>query len=356
MPTVTIIIPCRNERRSIGGLLDSILAQDCLLESNELIEWEAYVADGLSDDGTRELIDAYSARHPRIQRIDNPARTVPQGLNEAIRRSTGRIIVRMDAHTEYASDYVRTCVETLLRTGAQNVGGPARTKSHGFWQRAIAAAYRSKFACGGARFHDPGYEGYVDTVTYGCWRRETLERLGGFDEMLVRNQDDELNLRIVRAGGKIWQTPRIVSWYHPRSRLKDLFRQYFQYGFWKVAVIRKHRIPASWRHLVPVAWVLANLAFLLLAAAAFALGHRDLAVSMAIAWAGLLSMYLAASVAAGVISAQQEGWDLLPVLPLVYAVYHFSYGLGFLMGLAYWAMPGRRGASEARGLFTQLSR
>src|SRR5262249_47627952 len=150
-----------------------------------------------------------------------------------------------------ASDYCRRCLEALRLTGADNVGGAARTKASGLRARAIAAAYHSRFSTGGAKFHDERYEGYVDTVTYGCWHKSTLERLGLFDETLARNQDDELNLRLVRAGGKIWQSAAVVSWYRPRSSISALCRQYFQYGFWKVAVIRKHVLPASWRHLAP---------------------------------------------------------------------------------------------------------
>ncbi len=155
-------------------------------------------------------------------------------------------------------------VAELERTGADNVGGPARTRTQGTRARAFAAAYHSRFSTG-ARFHDENYEGWIDTVPYGCWRKETLERLGLFDE----NPGAQSGRRVEsaadpRAGGKIWQSPAIVSWYSPRATLRALFLQYFQYGFWKAAVVRKHRLPGSWRHLVPVAFVLAHI--LLLAA------------------------------------------------------------------------------------------
>src|SRR5262249_47183273 len=138
-------------------------------------------------------------------------------------------------------------------TGADNVGGAMRTRASGFVQEAISLAFHSPFSVGGARFHNVEYQGYVDTVPYGCWRKSKLLDLGLFDEELVRNQDDELNLKIIRRGGKIWQSSLIQSWYQPRTSLWALFCQQAQYGYWKVRVIQKHKLPASWRHVVPAA-------------------------------------------------------------------------------------------------------
>src|SRR5262249_53760198 len=156
----------------------------------------------------------------------------------AIRAAQGSIIIRMDVHTEYASDYIRQCLAVLQETGADNVGGPWVAKGNGLVSSAIAAAFQSPFAVGGARGHDFHYEGAIDTVYLGCWPREVFDRIGLFDEEFVRNQDDEFNLRLARAGGKIWQSPRIKSWYRPRGSLKALWRQYVQYGYWKVRVIQ----------------------------------------------------------------------------------------------------------------------
>ena len=157
----------------------------------------------------------------------------------------------MDVHTKYAPDYVRQCVATLEETGADNVGGPWVAEGQGLIGQAIAAAFQSPFSVGGALGHNPCYEGELDTVYLGCWRRGVFDRIGFFDEQLVRSEDDELNLRLTRACGKIWQSPRIKSWYTPRDSLKYLFRQCVQDGYWKVRVIQKHTLPASIRHLVP---------------------------------------------------------------------------------------------------------
>ena len=144
----------------------------------------------------------------------------------------------------------------LQETGADNVGGPWVARGKGKVGMAIAAAFESPFSCGGARGHDPKYSGPVDTVYLGCWRREIFDRIGLFDEELVRNQDDEFNLRLVRSGGKVWQSVAIKSCYHPRESLRHLFKQYVQYGYWKARVLKKHRLPASVRHLVPSIFVL----------------------------------------------------------------------------------------------------
>jgi succinoglycan biosynthesis protein ExoA len=319
MPVVSIVVACRNERANVEACLRSILAQDFLAEAFEVI-----VADGMSDDGTRDVLQRMTAAEPRVRIIDNPGRIVSTGLNAAIRVARGDIIIRMDMHTEYASDYVRRCIEVLQEVGADNVGGPAFTKGEDYIQSAICAAYHSPFAVGGARFHNTEYEGYVDTVPYGCWPRDVFDRIGLFDEELVRNQDDEFNLRLTRAGGKIWQSPRIKSWYRPRASLRALFSQYLQYGYWKVRIIRKYKLPASVRHLVPGLFILLLIMLAL----------PSLWWSLA-AWAliGILGAYALGNVGASFVTAASKGWNLFPILPFVFAVYHFAYGYRFVRGV-----------------------
>jgi hypothetical protein len=180
------------------------------------------------------------------------------------------------------------------------------------------------FGAGGALFHNVNYEGCVDTVTYGCWPREVFDRIGLFDEELGRNEDDEFNFRLMRAGGKIWQSPRIKSWYHPRKSLRSLFRQQMQYGYWKVRVIQKHKIPSSIRHVVPACFVLA-LIVLGLSAPWWRLALWG--------WVGLAGLYLMCTFLASVLTAARVDWRLLPILPAVFACYHFGYGYGFLRGI-----------------------
>jgi succinoglycan biosynthesis protein ExoA len=335
-PRVSVVLPCRNEASCIDTCIRTLLAQKQPVGGMEVV-----VADGMSDDDTREILQRLAAQYPIIKIVDNPGKTTACGLNVAILAAQGEIIVRVDAHTEYASDYVVQCVEVLERTGADNVGGPARTKAVSFVQRAVAAAYHTPCVVGGSRFHDVDYEGDVDTVTYGCWRRSGFDRFGLFDEGLVRNQDDEHNLRIVRSGGRIWQSPQIRSWYMPRSSLTLLWRQYFQYGYWKARVIQKHRQAASIRHLIPGLFVLS----LIWVALVCPFTHR------AEWFLGLeLLAYGCFVLLASCMTACQHGWGLLPILPVVIVVYQISYGLGFLLGvLDFWIL-------HHRGRFMRITR
>ena len=339
-PTVTIIIPCRNEVKHIEPCLRSILSQNFTPGDFEII-----VSEGMSNDGTRKVLKQLLEEASNILLVNNHGLTVSTGLNTAIKASRGQIIIRMDAHTEYASDYIRQCVEVLKGTRADNVGGPARTKAKGYMQSAICAAYHSAFSVGGARFHNIQYEGFVDTVPYGCWRRELFERLGGFDEELVRNQDDEFNLRIIRAGGKIWQSPRIQSWYSPRGSLSALFQQYMQYGYWKVRVIQKHKVPASIRHIIPSGFVFLLLVLPLLSWLSSLAGW---------AWIGLAGIYMVVNLTASFSTASQTAWKLFPVLPFVFFCFHFAYGLGFLNGIGDFVIR-RRGPRPSQTKLTRTS-
>ena len=335
MSSISIIVPCRNERACISAFLDGILRQDL-----SGFDWEAIIADGQSSDGTDAIIEQYCARDPHFRLIENPGRIVSTGLNLAIQAARGEIILRMDVHTAYATDYVRQCVACLGQTGADCAGGPWRARGEGYLSSAIASAFQSPFSAGGARSHNLSYEGLVDTVYLGCWRRSNLLSLGMFDEALARNQDDELNLRIIRRGGKIWQDPRIVSWYCPRASLRSLFRQYHQYGFWKVAVIRKHHRPASIRHLVPGSFVAVMCGLLFTALLAQITGQAGVARIATVAWSALAGLYAACLLFASLIVGSGTNWRFIPVLPLVFACFQVGYGSGFLRGVWHWRRQG----------------
>jgi succinoglycan biosynthesis protein ExoA len=335
---ISVVVPCQNEIRHIRAFLDSLVHQEL-----GQIEMEVLIADGMSDDGTRQVLGEWEKRCAAIRVLDNPEKTAPAGLNRAIREAQGEIIIRMDAHTFYAPNYVRRCVEVLNETKADNVGGPALTRADGYIAEAIALAFHAPFASGAAKFRNPRYEGSARTVPYGCWRKSTLERIGLFDAELVRGQDDELNFRIVSSGGTVWQSPKIISWYRPRTTLSALFRQYFQNGFWKVAVVRKHGRPASWRNLVPGSCLFVGVVLLLCAAGA-TLGRSVWWQNAFLAvWFALAGLYFTASFASAFSVARRNGWRFLPYLPIVFSTCHLSYALGFLLAILYrpatWNRP-----------------
>jgi glycosyltransferase involved in cell wall biosynthesis len=313
---ISVIVPCRNEVGHIDAFIASAMAQQ--LPAGDTLE--VVVADGDSNDGTSARLAALAAADARLRVIANPQQITSTALNRAIAASSGDVVVRMDVHTDYAPDYVAQCARALAESGATCVGGAWRPVGEGGRQGAIARAFASRFGSGGAASRRVDYSGEVDTVYLGAWRRADLLRLGGFDEALVRNQDDELNLRIVRGGGRVWQSAAIRSWYTPRASYAALFRQFHQYGYWKVPVIRKHRLPASPRHLVPFAFVMV-LGVLALAG----LFWRP-------AWwalAAVVGLYTAAAlVNAGAVAPRQ-------VLGVAWAFFcmHAGYGLGFGRGL-----------------------
>ena len=335
---VSVIVPCRNEIRCIGEFLESLLGQELAG-----IDLEILIADGMSVDGTRLVLREFQKKYQWVKVLDNPEQIVSTGLNRAILEARGEIIVRMDVHTIYASNYLKSCVEVLRETGAGNVGGPALTRAEGYWQQAVACAFHTPFASGGAKFRNPRYEGPVDTVSYGCWRKSTLERIGLFDESQVRSQDDELNRRLASCGGIVWQSPKIVSWYRPRASLPALFTQYFQYGFWKVAVIRKHPNRLAWRNLMPASCLLAFLVLAICSAAAGLANFTAWRNAFLGSLGALSTLYAASCLAAAIFAARSEGWKLFPALPIVFATYHLSYALGFLLAVfsacAVWLRP-----------------
>jgi succinoglycan biosynthesis protein ExoA len=319
MNRISVIVPCRNERAHVDAFLDALAAQR--LPEGWSSEW--LVADGGSDDGTRERLDARARGDSRLIVVDNPQRIVSTGLNACLARARGDVIARLDVHTTYAEDYLAQCLAALERSGADNVGGPWLAAGGSPMQRAIAAAFQSRWVVGGGHSRDPAYEGTVSTVYLGCWPRASFERFGRFDETLVRNQDDEHNLRIVRGGGRVWQSAAIRSIYWPRAGLAQLFAQQRQYGHWRSFVLHKHGSPAAWRQLVPAAFVAA------LASAILAMPWAG-----AVPLAALLSAYTLYLAVVSLAVASRAGWRLIWRLPFVIAAYHLGYGLGTWQGLS----------------------
>ncbi|MFN2635145.1 MAG: glycosyltransferase [Thermoanaerobaculia bacterium] len=313
-------MPVRNEVAFILRGLESVLAQDYPADRMEVL-----VADGMSTDGTRQIVKTLQEVDPRIRLVDNPGLIVPTGLNAAIRESRGEIVIRVDGHCEIARDYVLNCVQHLLSGEADAVGGSVTTVGIGTRAEAIARAMSSIFGVGTSKFRTvQGRNLLVDTVAFPAYKRDLLDSAGPFDEEFVRNQDDEYNYRLLEQGAKILLAADVQSRYYCRGSITSLARQYFQYGFWKVRVMQKHARQMRLRQFAPPFFVAFVLSSALLAAfSRFTIPFLVLALC-----------YLTADVAASVITARQGGARLFPWLILTFPAMHFSYGIGFWVGLA----------------------
>jgi glycosyltransferase involved in cell wall biosynthesis len=314
-------MPVYTEAAYIASSLDALLKQDYPRDRMEIL-----IAEGRSQDNTRKIIHDIAELHPQlqIQILDNLGKIVPTGINVALRQAKGEIIIRVDGHTVIAPDYVRRCVETLQRTNADNVGGKMNAIGSNSFGKAVVLATSTLYGTGGGRFHFSDKEEWVDTVYMGAWPRRVFEKIGLFDEELVRDQDDEFNYRLREQGGRILLSPVIRSEYTVRSTPCALWRQYYQYGYWKVRVLQKHPRQMSLRQFVPPAFVLALLGSALLALFPF-LRPLSLAVPL---------VYLVSNLGVSLWTAARLGWSALPFLPLIFAILHLSYGLGFLISLA----------------------
>jgi glycosyltransferase involved in cell wall biosynthesis len=340
---VTVVVPCRNEAAYIGPCLDSILASEYPAERMEVL-----VADGMSDDGTADIVRRYAERWPAIRLVSNPEGIVPTGLNRAIRQATGEVIVRMDAHVVYPGNYLPLLVQALLETGADNVGGVIETLPANSTPtaRAIAVGVSHPLGVGNSYFRiGTSARRWVDTVAFGCYRREVFDRIGLFDEELVRNQDDEFNFRLVARGGRILLLPEVVSEYYARATLGHTGRMFYQYGYFKPLVARKVGRVMTMRQLVPALFVLT-----LGIGAALALGFE---------WARVGLLMVAAAYASVVVvcaarAIPKHGIRCAAVLALVFPLLHLSYGVGFLRGMI--DHFGRRRSSAARPTAVPLSR
>lgn len=321
-PPVTVVMPVRNEARFFGRSLTAVLDQDY---PGEL---EIVVVDGQSTDGTRDIVaraaqDERPLRTPQL--VDNPRRTVPFAMNLGLGVASGEFVIRVDGHCEIARDYVTRCVDLLEATGAECVGGIIENVGETRTARAIGFAQGSRFGGGGARFRTGGQSGRVDTVAFGAYRHEVFDALGLFDEELTRNQDDEFNFRLIQAGGTIWFDPSLRTRYYSRASLRRLWRQYYEYGFYKVRVIQKRRGVASWRHLVPACLVTS-------------LGAATLVGLVGGRWrpfAVIVGSYCAVNVAFAVWTTRKEV-TLAPGMAGACAIMHIGYGIGFLMGAWKW--------------------
>lgn len=328
----TVVIPMRNEEAFIVACLESLLANPAPGEI------EFLVFDGESTDRSAALVRDLARRHPQIRLVDNPARLQAVAFNAALRAARGRYLLRADAHSVYPPSYVGECIRLLQETGAGNVGGLQRATGTSWITHAIAAAVSSPFAAGDAQYRHATKASFTDTVYLGAWRTDTLHQLGGMREDLAVNEDYEMNVRLRAAGGRVYLSPTIYSTYFVRGSLTKLARQYARYGFWKVRTLVEHPGSLRWRQLAAPAFV-----------ASLALTWPMVRVLGWIGWVPL-GAYVLANAGASVLVASRTTWRSLPLLPLIFAIVHCSWGSGFWAGIPWWLVRGRpdQRVSEAR--------
>lgn len=323
MKTVSMIIPCYNEEETIFDMLCAIRGQDYPLEDMEVI-----IADGMSEDRTRAEIERFRVCCPElaVKVIDNPGRTIPAGLNTAIQHACGKYIVRMDAHTIPAGDYISRSIHALEAGRGDNVGGVIDLKPGGedWVGRAIAAAVVHPLGVGDARYRIGSDARAVDTVPFGAYRRSMIEEIGGYDETLLSNEDYEFNVRIRKSGRVVWLDPGIRSTYVARATLQDLGRQYWRYGYWKLRMLLRYPETFRWRQLsgaFVLTWIVLGFFSVWLPLARWLLIAEAVIYGSALLLAGLQSVI------------KKNDPPLLVGVPLAIATMHFSWGSGFLWSL-----------------------
>jgi len=329
---VSVIVPCFNEGKYITGLLENLVNQDYPKDSLEIL-----VVDGRSTDDTRTIVLHYSVRYSFIRLLDNKKRFVPFALNTGIRASTGEVIIRMDAHAEYPLNYISLLVKNLYDLNAENVGGIWITVpgNESIQALAIARAMSSPFGIGNAMYRlNVKTVRKTDTVPFGCYRREVFDRTGLFDEELLRNQDDEFNARLIKAGGSIYLIPEVKITYFARSSVKAMCKMFWQYGFFKPLVNLKVGKPATVRQFIPPLFLLFIIVFLI--AGMFS------RVFFGIWLAGIGIYFITGLLFTLKIAAEAKRALLVVYLPWIFFLIHCSYGWGYFYGIIKFLILGRK--------------
>lgn len=317
---ISIIIPVYNEAQFIEQTIVSIANQ-----TYEKSKIEVIVVDGMSTDGTLEILTRLKEELDIEIKIEkNKKRIAPCAMNIGINKSLGDVIVRIDGHSYMDKNFLKEATRYIKEKNIECVGGPIYTLNNSFVGEAISIAMSCPFGVGNAKFRYSNEEVYVDTLAFGAYKKEVFNQIGLFDEELVRNQDDEFNLRLTRSGGKILLTPNIKSFYYSRSSLKKLWKQYYQYGYWKVRVIQKHKIPSSMRQLVPAIFVTAL--------AVFGIFSIFSVIAVKILTAIVL-LYFTIGFIYSFLSCRLKNKRFIAIIPFIFLILHLSYGIGFLNGV-----------------------
>lgn len=321
---VSVVMPVRDEARHIASCLQSLVDQDYPMERVEVL-----VSDGMSTDGTRQIVEEFQRRFPYIRLIDNPAGIVPTALNMGVAASRGSVVLRVDGHTVLPPTYLRRCVALLEEVAADVVGGRIIHHGNSYIGEAIAIAMGSRFGTGNSKYRHGNQAGETDTVQNAAYRRELFDRVGTFDERLIRNQDIEFHARVRSRGGYIHFDPTLQTLYHVRPTVSGFLRQAFANGRWNIITARLRPGSLSVRHFVPMAFVVGMAGGAVLGTAG--LGWRWLGV--------VLGPYAVLAALVSVGQAVRRGLWFLPILPALFFLLHAAYGLGSLRGILDVARP-----------------
>jgi succinoglycan biosynthesis protein ExoA len=323
-PKVSIIVPCYNEQSTIRLMLDAFCNQTFPRH-----EMEVVIADGMSTDRTRDEVLAFQKDFPELEvhLVDNTLRSIPSGLNCAIEASRGEIIVRFDAHSKPYPDYVENCVNAHHAGRGDNIGGvwEIHPGAETWVARAIAVGASHPLGVGDAMYRLAASASEVDTVPFGSYRRTLIEKIGGYNESLLTNEDYEFNARIRKSGGRVWLDPAIRSVYFARPTFRELIRQYWRYGFWKWRMLKRFPDTVRWRQALPPLFVLSLISLLLISVI--------LPFFVWVLAAEVLFYYLVLLLAGAHAALKYRKPFLLPGLPLAISMMHISWGSGFL-----WSM------------------
>jgi glycosyltransferase involved in cell wall biosynthesis len=322
LPLVSIVIACRNEEKFIGKCLDSIMGQGYPKDKLEVL-----VVDGMSSDKTKEVVDEYTRDHPFVQLLENPKKLTPFAMNIGIRGSKGDVIILVNAHSILDKSFLKNSIDYLNRTQADAVGGTLKTINEGssLMAKAIPIATDCILGAGGKRYRSRMEEGFVkDTLPYCAYRRELIEKIGCVDEDLIRDQDEEFNYRILKKGGKIFYSPHIKSYLFLRPSLKKLWKQHFQYGYFKPLVVQKVGSLMTWRQAIPSLFVGS---LILTGILSFFIQY---------AWwcfLFILGCYAAVNLFFSFLLSAKEDFRLFPFLVASFSILHVSYGIGYIKGI-----------------------
>lgn len=315
---ISVVMPVYNEEKYIENCIESLLLQDY---PKNLMEW--IFVDGMSSDNTVKLIEKYKEQYPEMIKImANPNKTVPYAMNIGIKEAKGKFIVRLDAHADYSKDYISKCVYYLETTDADNVGGVAETKSKGFVGNAIAKMLSSRFGVGNSDFRTNGESGYVDTVPFGAFRKEVFEKWGGYDERLTRNQDNEMNYRIRKNGGKVYLSSDIKLSYYCRDSIKGISNMALKNGMWNVITMKLCPGSMGLRHFIPLMFLLSIIVLPILSIFVHLFA---LLFAIEMCFYLLLDCYFSAK--------QADGIKEFLLLLILFPIFHITYGAGSLKGL-----------------------